>query len=141
MNGSEPPETERESNGQNKPVELRSVTDLTQVTFIKRMITFFAMGAGAMILSCPDPRGVLFAHLFPLGLSYLCSTFLNPREGSVIDRALPPFAYLVYLTLFLFFCGARRRALYRIAIVALACVLVLNIVGCRRMIRGFSGIE
>ena len=91
-------------------------------------ITWFT----ALFVTCPDPRGIVILHLFPLGLQ----AFLLPK--STESLALLVFGWLLYgaLCAVILFCSKRLWIFLFYAV--LTALLITNVAGCREALYGHT---
>src|SRR5690349_9587189 len=98
-----------------------------QVPLWVSLLVFFGMLIGAMALVAPDPKALVFAFLFPLGICALFGTPLPP----VIGVLLCILSYVIYLFALLTFMRVRTWGRFSLICFGFACLLLLNVAGCR----------
>jgi hypothetical protein len=100
----------------------------------KRLIFIGFAWAIAVIAAFPHPAGIVWFWAFPAGLSM----FFTGTRADLLDVVI---GWPVYIALTAWAVSARRRWLYIAVYVLICVVLALNVVGCRRVLRGLDDLH
>ncbi len=109
-----------------------------QVPVLLSVTMFWAMLMMAGFLILPDIRVWNWALFFPMGLSRLMA---EPWGNSPVNLGLTIIAYAIYPVFFAAFVRAHTWKLFWWVCFILACVLLLNILGCRQMLDHHSTVH
>lgn len=108
------------------------------------LLAVSGMMAGAIAAVSTDPKMLPFAPLFPTGLAFLFIPVADAARGinrgiaGVLAITVMAGSYLIYFVLLSITIRARRWAGFTGACLILACVFVLNIIGCHKMVEEMS---
>ena len=87
-----------------------------------------------MAAACPDPKALILAPTYPLGLLYFATAY--PGSGSFVFIGYVAFALLPICILF-----ARRLGYFTLFVSLFVIVSSLNVRGCHQTLREFHSID
>ncbi len=89
----------------------------------------------ALILTSPDPRGIILIPFFPLGLfTYIFGEKSGPNEY----KNLSYLGYFVYLIIIPMILAISNRQWFYFGLGILAAILIMNVAGCHILIKGLG---
>lgn len=96
---------------------------------------------GFVILDILNPIWSQMLLVFPIGLTMLFAGSFPLKNAPALAVPLMMAPYCLYVVLFVAMFSARKWISFGIVCLVLMCVILLNLVGCRQITTGLSGIH
>jgi hypothetical protein len=98
------------------------------VPFRQRAWTLAITWLVALAVTCPHPKGIMFLPFFPVGPFF----FVQSLEAAW------PILWIVYLFLGIAILSVQTKRAFQRLLLVLIVLLLVNVVGCRAMMREFG---
>ncbi len=102
----------------------------------RRRALFVGIGwVAALLITCPAPAGIMFLPFFPAGL------LLGAEVPDKYNDAIVTCGWLLYVALCSVILSCRKRFRFYLFYSVFVCLLLTNVVGCHRILKGISNIH